>query len=224
VIGVIFHGPGSSSPYFEHFIWTEQTGMLLVRDVLEQHGIDTRGWSLSTCCVPAAGISDDGRVLSGTGMNPDGEIEAWVAVLPEPVLQIEIDIRPGSETNPIRPGSRGIVPVLIFGSEELLVDDIDTGTLAFGPAGASPLHRDGGNRTDANGDGFVDLLSHYRIAESGLALGDVEACVTGESLDGTPFEGCDAIRTLPACGIGFEQALVLPGAIWLRGRRRRRAA
>jgi hypothetical protein len=54
-------------------------------------------------------------------------------------------------------------------------------------------------------------------------MGHTEACLTGETLDDTPIEGCDAITTVLGCGPGFEVALVLPPLVWMGGRMRRRS-
>jgi hypothetical protein len=71
-----------------------------------------------------------------------------------------------------------------------------------------------------NDDGLTDLVSHFRTEETGIGF-QGQACLTGETLDGVPFEGCDDIRVLTLCGIGFELALLVPPLMWAYGRRRR---
>jgi hypothetical protein len=63
------------------FIWDATNGMRDLNFVLpDEYGVDLQGWLLNS----ANGISDDGQVIAGYGHNPQGQLEAWVVVLPEP--------------------------------------------------------------------------------------------------------------------------------------------
>lgn len=112
------------------------------------------------------------------------------------VLSISTDIKPGSDRNVINPFSRGVMPVAILGSEGFRVADIDVTALAFGPNYAPPVRVVGRHREDINDDGYPDLVVRFQTVEAGIEFGDTQACLSGETLDGTPFIGCDTVRTV----------------------------
>ena len=111
-------------------------------------------------------------------------------------IDVAIDVRPGSTDNPVNPGSNGMLPVAVLGSESFDVADVDPASLALGVNGAPPADT---AYADVNGDGWTDLVSHYRTYETGTAYGDTSICLSGATLDGVELAGCDAIRTVPQC-------------------------
>lgn len=72
VVGFSYSGAGP-----EAMIWTEETGMVRMVDFLQTAGIAVSSWVL----VDACGISSNGDTIAGTGLNPSGNMEAWVATL-----------------------------------------------------------------------------------------------------------------------------------------------
>lgn len=120
------------------------------------------------------------------------------------VLPVAIDVKPrdpgelDGDLAAINPLSNGLIPVAILGSDSFEVFSVNAATLAFGSGSASPAHRALGHLEDVNDDGFLDLVSHYRTRETDVRFGDTEVCVTGETLDGTLFEGCETIETVPS--------------------------
>jgi hypothetical protein len=213
VVGAFRHeanGPESGSAYifgFDGASWVEEAKLLASDGAAgDQFGI---GVAVSGEAAVIGAPSEDG--LRGS---------AYVFALSS-VTAVAVDIKPGDDLNPVNPFSRGVIPVAILGSNTFDVADVDVTTLAFGPNGAAPAHPPGGHLGDVNDDGLTDLLSHYRTQETGIASGDTEACVTGETLDGVPFEGCDSISTTVPCGDGYWAAFVLPAVVLISRRRRR---
>jgi len=134
--------------------------------------------------------------------NRDSDEGTVLFELCDPTSCPVIDIRPGSDSNPVNPTGRGTIPVAILGSATFDVKSVDVTMMTFGPTAASPSHdlgkpgAFGGHLEDVNGDGYTDLLSHYKIQNSGIAPGNTSGCLTATTLGGVRFEACDAIRTL----------------------------
>ena len=114
-----------------------------------------------------------------------------------PLTQVDIDIKPGSDPNSINLCSEGVVPVAILGSDSFDVNDIDSDTLRLADSEvkvAGRSDRELCSVEDVNDDGILDLVCHFVTVELGLTGGDTEATVRGELLDGTPFEGTDSVN------------------------------
>ena len=110
-------------------------------------------------------------------------------------VTLGIDIKPG-DLNDINPFSNGVIPVAILTTENFDALTVDADSVLFGPAEAEKMHRRA-HVEDADGDGDLDLVLHFRAQETGIAPGDTKACVTGQTYDGVRIEACDVVRTVP---------------------------
>ena len=187
---------------------------------------DGQGWcvdgaasSATSLCIGVPGV-EALNVLQVLNV-PQAGVQSIANV--DGIIDVGVDILPGHDPNFINPAEAGKLPVAIFGSEDfdIVADGYDA--LAFGPDLAGVFAWAGSEVSDLDNDGILDLTLWFRTEESGIAFGDVEACVVGTTSIGQVFRGCDAITPV-ACGLGFELALLLPPLVWLRKRRARRAA
>jgi hypothetical protein len=111
--------------------------------------------------------------------------------------EVAIDIKPGSDPNAVNLHAPGVVAVALLGSADSTIENVAQSSLRFGPAGAQLADRDGGGVEDVDGDGYLDLVGHFRIRETGIEVGDLQACLLGEMLSGESFRGCDGVLTVP---------------------------
>ena len=108
--------------------------------------------------------------------------------------EVAVDIKPGSDRNPVNLRSKGVIPVAILTTEDFDATTIDPATVRFGPDEASEAHGEG-HIEDVDHDGDNDLVLHFKTSETGIQVGDEEARITGQTFDGQDVEGGDVIDT-----------------------------
>ncbi|MBT3435201.1 MAG: VCBS repeat-containing protein [Nitrospinaceae bacterium] len=115
----------------------------------------------------------------------------------DPQVDLVVDIKPGSDKNPINLKSKGVTPVAVLSTEDFDANTLDTASLAFGPAGAAPKKC---HAEDVNEDGLDDLVCHFPTQDTGIGEGDESAELSGETEDGTPAVGEDSVSIVPQKG------------------------
>jgi hypothetical protein len=78
----------------------------------------------------------------------------------EVAVEVEIDIKPGSDPNSINLKSKGLIPVAILTTPDFDASTVDPTTVEF--AGAPPVRS---TLEDVDGDGDVDMLFHFKTQE-----------------------------------------------------------
>lgn len=177
------------------WVWDPRHGMRDLRQLLVDEGLGAQleGWWLES----VNDISDDGQVLVGLAYNAQRLRQCFVARIPEVLpIPIELDIKPWTRKPYVFVGKDDRLMVVILGSDELDVDDLDLASLRFGRSGAPPIEGRVVTYKDENGDGHVDFGAYYDLYEIGVGRNDTEACLTGSLSNGARFEGCDAIQLI----------------------------
>ena len=153
----------------------------------------TTGWQYWEFQAPSAGTY---QINPGVANRLDGALSSQIGVdnfqVDPWLIEVTLDIKPGSDTNPVNLKSKGVIPVAILGTADFDVDDVDVSTVTFGPDGASESHGKG-HYADVNEDGYTDLVLHFSTQACGLTTDDTSATLGGYATDGTPLTGTDVV-------------------------------
>lgn len=121
---------------------------------------------------------------------------------------IEIDIKPGAYLNCLNMNGHGLITVAVLGSDTFDITQIDASTLKFAgldvrvKGNSQPqcsIEDVSGDFTDPAGapDGYDDLVCHFIDDPNVWTPDNGTATLDGALLDGTTFEGSDAICIIP---------------------------
>ena len=155
--------------------------------------------------LSAAGAQAAGPALdqpdAGLGNGAHPLLLAQVSTLygTEEAWPIEIDIKPGSETNEIPIKTERVFPIAIFGSEKLDITRLNPRTIRVTAAGKKLVGRADTRtcqRQDLNGDSRDDLVCDVKTVAFRLDPGELELTLVAETYEHQPLKGTGTIRVV----------------------------
>jgi len=129
----------------------------------------------------------------------DDTVEMKVT-LAAPAKEVTIDIKPGSDPNPINPGSNGLIPVAILTTDDFDAADVDPESVTL--AGAEVAVRGKAEKLmarleDVDGDGDLDLLVQVETQSEGSLWESGTVTLEGKTYDGQDIKGTDEVIIVP---------------------------
>jgi hypothetical protein len=148
----------------------------------------------------APGVIGDTAAVDSPADDPDATNDS-ASLDVQTYLGIDPDISPGKDIATINVRKAGVVGIAILKTPDFDPATIDVSTLCFGDA-EDPSQRDcteshgTAHFVDVDRDRDIDLLLHYDVLQTGIDVGDTEACVRGDLLTTGGVFGCGPIRTV----------------------------
>ena len=162
------------------------------------HKDDGVGWRDDRTYCPAV-LKDGSAYKMWFAGKDSGDYSIGYATAAPPVLEVGIDIKPGSDPNSINPKSRGKIPVAILSTPDFdAPSKVDRDSLTFGRTGDEvSLSFCSPSPEDVNGDGYDDLVCHFYTQSAEFKCGDEWGYLKGQTVDGVLIEGSDSVRIVP---------------------------
>jgi glyoxylase-like metal-dependent hydrolase (beta-lactamase superfamily II) len=111
------------------------------------------------------------------------------------IIQVTIDIKPGSKPNSINLRSKGVVPVAVLSTNEFDARALNPETVLFSASAPKKWKQE-----DIDGDGDIDLIFHFDTQKLNLTASSIEATLTGQTIDDQEITGTDSVRIVPVKG------------------------
>jgi len=107
-------------------------------------------------------------------------------------VEVQVDIKPGSDPSCFNNDGNGVIPVAILGSDTFDVYNVNVTTVSM--EGLSVAMKGKANKylasyEDVNYDGYLDLVVKIEDVDGYFTKGSGYATITGMLTDGTPFFG-----------------------------------